>query len=245
MSTFRWIFGGVVLAFVLTGWSFSSNAALTQADQTFLANLSTQSMQLETPELGETRHNKRLQARMIKSLKKPSNTKADNLDNYCLYEGSCQRRFRRRGRRSRAWWFIARGWYTWGSAYGLSLIVGIAGISVGAGSGYLSPAAGAYFGMMLVPVIGPLVSFIIAMASVGASRDAGEVVAWTFGALGAVSVLIPQVVGFAFLLVGYISLSRLNRARYYGGDPSKNEPFWAVTPYMDPNGGGLAVFGRF
>lgn len=254
MSQFRWMFCSVVFAFALTSWGTSSNAALTQQDQRFLASLSTQSMLLEEPSLGETRQQQRIQARLINDLKKPGSKKVDDLQSACIYEGSCFRRRRRirrfrgrrfRGRRARAWWFIWRGWLTWAPAYGASAIVGIAGLAVMGGNGIVNPPLGAYFGMMLVPVIGPLISFIIAMANMR-GLNFWDDFGWFWGGMGALATLVPQVVGFAFLMVGYLSLRRYRRARFYGqGDPNGNKPFWAVTPYVDPNGGGISVFGKF
>ncbi len=232
----------------------SVEAALTTQDKTFLKTLSVQTT-LDDPTLGASRHEKRVIARIAKEQRNPS-TKAGELSNLCLLEGSCHghrrrhyrrghgghggRRFVDMGPRARSTWFLWRGWWQLGGAYTAAVITGAVGLAIASSAG-AAPSVNVFFGMMFVPVAGPLISFIIAMANVNGT---GADVAWILGGIGALAMFIPQTIGLIFVILGYTTMARLDRGRHYGNtDP--NKPSWAITPYVDPNGGGLAVFGRF
>lgn len=239
LTVFVWACSCLGLLFSLS----SAQAALSSEDTTFLAALDKHSRpQLETPALGTTRQQERLQARVNQEVRNtPVTTESPDCGNTKACQPYGRPRYYAPDGHVRAHWFIWRGWLTWAPAYASAFIVGIAGLAVLGGNGHLDGALGAYFGMMLVPVVGPLVSFIVAMASV---RGTGNDVWWILGAIGALATLIPQVVGFTFLLVGYTSLARWDRGRMYG-KVDETKPFVAVTPYASPQGAGLAVFGQF
>lgn len=234
------VFGWVCLCLILS--VPAAQAAISSEDAAFLAALDKQTTQLQTPPLGTQRTQERLQTRMNQEVR---TTDVSELRVDCEKTNACQYRRPRyyaADGHVRAHWFIWRGWMTWAPAYGTAFIVGIAGLAVLGGNGNLDGRTGAYFGMLLVPVVGPLVSFIVAMAS--ATGSAGDIALWILGAVGALSVFIPQVVGFTFILIGHTSLARWERGRMYGKQ-HENQPYVAITPYASPQGAGLALYGQF
>ncbi len=245
------LFGLASVCIVTLTQPGSAKAALFQQDQAFLASLSAQ-VALVEPFLGESRQAKRILARIAKSQQQDA-SKPETLSHFCLIAGDCQRfryrRYRRRrarrigpmGPRARAYWYIARGWWQLGSAYSAAFLVGVAGLTINEVN-LGAPIVSAYFGTLMIPVFGPLISFIIAMTNIRGSVDD---IWWILGGVGAMASFIPQVIGMAFMIVGYSALRSLNRLGGNYGNTDPNKPGWAITPYADPNGGGLAVFGRF